>query len=100
MHDNDPKSGSFLGGYWLDYKTIREVADRLGIEVVPLMKYCDIMEAVEYVRYGFNSTVALAHGNTGVPAEGLVGRPAIAMYTSMGNRIITKLKTRDFKGKQ
>jgi hypothetical protein len=80
----------------MNYPMMEEAADLLGIEIVPKLFMGTIMDVADSVRFGFNSTVALSHGNWGVPAEGLVGRPALAMFDQRGNRIIAKLKTKDF----
>jgi hypothetical protein len=93
-----PSSGNdhWMQGYWMPDDMMREAAALLGIEVVPRpFGEMTIMGAAETVRQGFPSMVAGWH-NSSVGAEGLVGRPKYAMYDSRGNRIIAKLKTKDF----
>ena len=48
--------------------------------------------ATEMVRAGFPTRI----GTSGKPAEGLVGRPAEALFDKKGHRLIVKLKTKDF----
>jgi len=50
------------------------------------------MEAIEMVRNGFNSQ----WGN--FMAEGIVARPKVELKTRKGERLITKIKHRDFIG--
>ena len=51
-----------------------------------------LAEATEMVRSGFQTRI----GTSGKPAEGLVGRPAEALFDKKGHRLIVKLKTKDF----
>lgn len=63
-----------------------------GIEVVPIIDHGTLDEAVTYCKYGFPSTWG------DFTAEGLVLRPTVPLYTRMGDRIITKIKHKDFQG--
>jgi len=51
-------------------------------------------EMVEYVRKGYNSTIAKDEHL----AEGFVMRPATELFNRRGERVITKLKHADFHG--
>ena len=48
-------------------------------------------EAIEVVKKGYNS----AFGE--FLAEGLIAEPLVPMFNRKGERVITKIKTRDFK---
>lgn len=80
----------WIKGWWLKREDMFGLAFKLGIDVVPIIKLCTIPEAIELVRGGFESTWK------GFQAEGLVGRPLIELKNRKGERILTKLKTRDF----
>ena len=50
-----------------------------------------LQEAIEVARTAFKSKIG------DCTAEGLVGRPVVNAVDSHGHRVITKLKTKDFK---
>lgn len=79
-----------IGGIWLRRDDVKDIANKLNIGVVPITTVCTLEEAVSYVKDGFKS----AWGD--FLAEGLVCRPVIELQTRMGERIITKIKTKDF----
>jgi len=79
-----------IGDWWLERKDIESVATHLRTSLVPILSRATLPEMVESVRAGFNST----WGN--FRAEGYVARPSTELKTRAGNRIITKLKCKDF----
>jgi len=79
-------------GWWLSDENVRDVAQKMGLDVVPLIGSMTLAEATEMVRVGFPSKIA----QKARPAEGLVGRPAEALFDKKGHRLIVKLKTKDF----
>ena len=81
------------GKWWLSYKDMVDVVNKLGLDVVPSFGETSLEEATEYVRMGFLSRIAI---NPNKKAEGLVGRPAETLFDKRGNRLIVKLKTKDF----
>ncbi len=83
-----------IGKWWLDREAIKDIADKLGINVVPLMGYMTIPEAIEYVKKGFKSTIA---ENKDYDAEGLVLKTPCGLLKRDGERLITKIKTVDFR---
>ena len=83
-----------IGKWWLDRESIKDIANKLGINVVPLMGYMTIPEAVEYVKKGFKSTIA---ENKDYDAEGLVLKTPCGLLKRDGERLITKIKTVDFR---
>ena len=82
-----------IGKWWLDRESIKDIANKLGINVVPLMGYMTIPEAIEYVKKGFKSTIA---ENKDYDAEGLVLKTPCGLLKRDGERLITKIKTVDF----
>lgn len=83
-----------IGKWWLDRESIKDIANKLGINVVPLMGYMTIPEAIEYVKKGFKSTIA---ENKDYDAEGLVLKTPCGLLKRDGERLITKIKTVDFR---
>lgn len=85
-----------IGGVWLLRPAVEEVAQALGVGVVPLVSTgVTLFEGIEIVRAGLSSEIAAEQGNT-LTAEGLVATLASGMLDRRGNRIQTKLKGRDF----
>ena len=80
--------------WWLDREAIKDIANKLGINVVPLIGYMTIPEAIEYVKRGFKSTIA---ENKDYDAEGLVLKAPCGLLKRDGERLITKIKTVDFR---
>jgi len=76
---------------WLERSNCEDVAEKLGIEIVPIIGRGTLLDAQVKVETGFVST----WGN--FIAEGLVIKPIIELCDRRGGRIITKIKHRDFK---
>lgn len=83
-----------IGKWWLDRESIKDIANKLGINAVPLIGYMTIPEAIEYVKKGFKSTIA---ENKDYDAEGLVLKAPCGLLKKDGERLITKIKTVDFR---
>lgn len=77
--------------WWLERPNVEDIAETLGLRVVPVIGAGNISQMVDLVRNGFNST----WGN--FQAEGVVARPSVELFARSGKRIITKLKTKDFQ---
>lgn len=75
---------------WLERPSLYDIAEKLGIGVVPVVGYGTLADAVELVRAGQKSV----WGN--FTAEGLVLRPYTELMTRNGHRVIAKIKHRDF----
>lgn len=79
-----------IGEWWLERPNIEDIAGKLGLRVVPIIGEGTLLEMVEMARKGITSQ----WGN--FAAEGIVARPKVELSTRNGERIITKIKTRDF----
>jgi hypothetical protein len=79
--------------WWLNWRNTKDVAAKLGLDVVPFCGEMSLDDACDWVRKGF--TTAIIDG-TGGPAEGLVGRTREPLFDKKGDRLIVKLKTKDF----
>jgi hypothetical protein len=80
-----------VGEWWLERNNIEDVSIKLGLRVVPVIREGTIAEMVEMAKVGFQS----AWGS--FEAEGIVSRPKCELVSRNGERIITKIKTRDFR---
>jgi len=72
----------------------RGIAEKMGAPCVPNMGMMTIDEAIEFVKKGFKSTIA---ENKDYDAEGLVLKAPFGLRTRMGERLIVKIKTCDFR---
>jgi hypothetical protein len=80
-----------IGGVWLKRESVEDIADKLDLEIVPIIGIGTLLEAIDFARTPFYSTWGPFH------AEGLVCRPEVELKTRLGNRVITKVKTKDWK---
>lgn len=79
-----------IGNYWLERPTLVEIANNLGIEIVPVIFTGTLFEAEDRTRTGIKSE----WGN--FQAEGLVGKPLVEILSRNGGRVIVKMKTKDY----
>ena len=82
-----------IGNWWLTREALEDIAHKLNIQIVPLIGYMTLTEAIEYVKTGFTSTIS---EDKTLAAEGLVLKTPIGLKNRKGDRIITKIKTCDF----
>jgi len=80
-----------IGNLWLKREDVEDIADKIGIRVVPIIGTGTLKDMVEMARKGLNSS----WGN--FEAEGIVARPKVELIARNGDRVITKIKSRDFK---
>lgn len=79
-----------IGDWWLNRSDVEAIATELRLDVVPVIGIGTLDEMVSLAKYGFRSE----WGN--FTAEGIVARPHVELKTRGGERIITKIKHRDF----
>lgn len=81
-----------VGDWWLRRDDVVDVGSKLDLEAVPVIGRGTLADAVELTRTGFPS-----QRWPGVKvAEGLVLRPEVNLFNRAGERIITKIKHKDF----
>lgn len=80
-----------VGGVWLNRQNVESVAGYFGIDVVPVIMRGTMQQAIDFVKIKPKSTIGTAK------MEGLVGRPALELLTANSNRLIVKVKARDFE---
>lgn len=83
-----------IGTWWLKRIQVEDIAKELNIPIVPIVFRGTLLEAVEAIKKGYDSTIVTA--NKPFKAEGMVLFPAVQLFNRKGERIITKLKQRDF----
>ena len=83
-----------VDGMFLLRESLEDIASKLEIPIVPLIGYMTVDEAIEFVKKGFKSTIA---ENKDYDAEGLVLKTPMGLLNRKGERIITKIKTCDFR---
>lgn len=82
-----------IGGMWLLRPNVEDVAKSLGVEAAPLVGTdSSLYWAIDKVQSGLMSEVSVSE----LVAEGLVGTLESGLLDRRGNRIIVKIKTRDF----
>jgi len=85
-----------VGEWWLERDAVYDVANKLNLNVVPVLFTGNLQQLVELVRDGFDSQIAKVQGTM---AEGLVMRPSVELKDRAGRRIICKIKHKDFTSK-
>lgn len=79
---------------WLRINDVSQIANQINADVVPFIGYMNIKEAIELVAEGFKSRISV---DKTLNAEGVVLKTPFGLLDRMGHRIITKLKTSDFR---
>jgi len=79
-----------IGQLWLQRADVESIASKLGLDIVPIVGHGTLLEMVANAKAGIKSTWG------DFQAEGYVARPAIELKTRSGERIITKIKCKDF----
>lgn len=80
----------WVEGLWLRITDAYDIADKFGIKTVPFLGYKTLEEAVNFVKSQPHSYLK---ENT---MEGIVAKPAVGVLSRTGERIIVKIKCRDF----
>lgn len=82
-----------IGEWWLSRTIIEQICKDLNLDIVPVMGYFTVQEAIEYVKKGFKDPIA----EEDLDAEGLVLKTDLNIRRRNGERIVTKIKTCDFR---
>lgn len=75
---------------WLRRESLEDIARAFGIQVVPEIMISTLDEAIAYVKSKPMSTIGTAL------MEGLVCKPLIEIRDRMGERVVVKVKVKDF----
>lgn len=79
-----------IGDWWLKREDVEDVAKKLDLDIVPILGEGTLEEMVQCAKVGIASTWG------SFQAEGIVARPKVELKTRSGDRIITKIKCKDF----
>jgi hypothetical protein len=80
-----------VGRWWLSDENIADVAGKLGLDVVPVIGSFTLEQAWNRITDG-----QLSSRWPGARIEGLVGRPAVPLFTRKGDRLLVKMKLKDW----
>jgi len=83
-----------VGNLWLSRENVADIAKKLDIKIVPVIGTGSLKDAVDFVKKGYVSTIA---ANKEYVAEGLIMKPRVDLLTRNGERVVAKIKHRDFK---
>lgn len=83
-----------IGRWWLNREDVEDIANQLSIDVVPIIGVWKLEEAINYVKEGFTSTIS---HNKEYIAEGLIMKPSVELFNRQGDRILSKIKYKDFR---
>lgn len=79
-----------IDGVWLNIGSVKAIAEIFEIDVVPTVMTGTLSELISFVKTKPKSVI----GN--LEMEGIVARPEIILLNNIGERLITKIKVKDF----
>lgn len=79
-----------INGNYQPREMVETAAKQFNLEIVPILFEGTLDEGVAYAKTNPMSTIGKA------PMEGLVARPKVELQDRCGNRLIVKIKVRDF----
>ena len=79
---------------YLSRESVRDIANYFNIDSVPVIMVGKLQDGIDYVKSKPKSKIGKAE------AEGLVARPLLELKDKRGERIIVKIKVRDFEEKE
>ena len=80
-----------INGNYQPRETVKDIAKIFDIDVVPTIMIGKLQDGIEYVKTKPKSKIGTAD------SEGLVARPLHELKDRVGNRIIVKIKVKDFE---
>lgn len=80
-----------IDGIFLNRESVQSIANSLNIETAPVVFYGNLQKGIDYVKTKPDSLIGTAK------MEGLVARPKQELLDRLGNRIIVKIKVKDFE---
>lgn len=79
-----------IGDWWLNREVVEGLAIKFELDTVPIIGKGTLYDMIEKTRQGFKSQWG------DFIAEGIVARPSVELFSRKGDRIITKIKHKDF----
>ena len=86
-----------IGRWWLAHENVEDVARKLGVKTAPFFGVFSTEEAIDLVLN--QSAVALDDGGKGCEQEGIVARAEPLLLMRNGDRVMWKLKVKDYPAK-
>jgi len=80
-----------IGEWWLHRQALEDIAGDMNLKIVEIVGEGGLQEALTLAKEGFFSEFG------DFCAEGIVLRPKVQLFSQRGDRIITKVKHKDFK---
>lgn len=80
-----------VGDVWLTRDSVEDIAEALGVGVVPVVGIGPLGAAIDFVKQRPASLLSEK-----AQMEGVVARPVVELKDRMGRRLIVKIKVRDF----
>ena len=80
-----------INGNYQTRESVKGIANYFGIDVVPTIMIGKLQDGIDYVKSKPKSKIGTAD------SEGLVARPIQELKDRTGNRIIVKIKVKDFE---
>ena len=80
----------YIDGFWLVQEAVDGIAETFSIETAPFLFRGRLEDGVQFIKSHPKSTLRDAE------MEGIVGRPMVQMFSRTGERIMVKIKCRDF----
>lgn len=80
----------FIRGNYQPRSSVEDIATAFGIKVVPVILTGTLQQGIDFVKTHPKSTIGIAD------MEGVVARPKIELNDRAGNRVIVKIKAKDF----
>lgn len=88
----------YIGGTYMTRHIVNAVARSFGVNAVPVVGRGTLGEAITFVQGKPQSVVAkMMDADTSLVMEGVVCRPKVELLTREGERVICKIKLRDFE---
>ena len=81
-----------INDIWLTRESVEDIAKTFAIDVVPIVGFGYLDEAVDYIKSKPNSKI----GTGTAKMEGVVCRPIVELFDRLGKRVIVKIKVCDF----
>ncbi len=90
-----------VGEWWMEPEAVADVARKLNVSTVPDLGLIDYLphtagELTHILNSGHSVVSATEGGNSSYAGEGIVARTVPLMFTRRGERVMWKLKFKDF----
>ena len=80
-----------IGDWWMEPSAVQDIATGLNVAWVPALGFWSTRDAIEFVRVGLHSKVG------DCVAEGVVCRSVPQLFNRRGERVMWKLKVKDYE---